>query len=753
MTPLLASGRVRRLLVLTPARLAPQWRSRLKSMFDIRLQEFSADLDRGKLSFWDTASQVVASFHTLRNEKALDRLLSAEPWDLVIVDEAHHFQAKQRASTITYQLLEKLESANRIQSLILFTGTPHRGKDYGFFALMQLVRPDLFDPKKSVEIQLPKLREAMIRNNKELATDLRGEKLFYPVATKSVDFRYSEGEQTFYDTMSEFIMDGRAYALSLSGREQTARMLLLIALQKLAASSIAAIRSALEKRRATLAGLIQETLGQYPDNEDLTLDEIAEQEESRPEKMTALLLKDEIARLDDLITLARNVDTETKVERLTDMLREDFPVGEPVLFFTEYKATQALLYNALETMFGIECVGFINGEDRLTIQDHEGNGSRILNLERDAAADDFNSGKTRFLISTEAGGEGIDLQERCAVLIHVDLPWNPMRLHQRVGRLNRYGQKRPVSVFLMKNPETVEARIWGLLQEKLSKIQAAISSVMEDDEDISQIVIGMTPPGFFDEVFSESPQRSNEELKDWFDAKTSSFGGRDAVATVRDLLGNVSRYDFQAVGSELPKVDLPDLENFFRNAMHVYGRRITRDENGLVVKTPEDWRRDPDLRARYEGLHLDRNRGAGEHVSTVMGVGHALFDRTLKETAIFDSHVARTRGLSAPLILVRIEDEVTGTGATTHSIVLGLKCDELEPVILRDWQLLIELNKLKPETEKGHPATGFEQNAIDNAWQSFVTNIDDMPLDFRRPKATLSLVLLPSHPEQDTDSK
>ncbi len=79
----------------------------------------------------------------------------------------------------------------------------------------------------------------MIRNNKELATDLRGEKLFYPVTTKSVDFRYSEEEQEFYDTMSDFILDGRAYALSLSGREQTARMLLLIALQKLAASSIA----------------------------------------------------------------------------------------------------------------------------------------------------------------------------------------------------------------------------------------------------------------------------------------------------------------------------------------------------------------------------------------------------------------------------------------------------------------------------------------------------------------------------------
>jgi len=753
LTPLLASGRVRRLLVLTPARLAPQWRSRLKSMFDIRLQEFSAELDRGKLSFWDTANQVVASFHTLRNEKARDRLLNAEPWDLVIVDEAHHFQAKERVSTLTYQLLEMMEEANRMQSLILFTGTPHRGKDYGFFALMRLVRPDLFDPKESAEIQLPKLREAMIRNNKELATDLRGEKLFFPVTTKSVDFRYSEEEQEFYDTMSDFILDGRAYALSLSGREQTARMLLLIALQKLAASSIAAIRSALEKRRATLEGLIEETLVQDLDNEDLTFDEIAEQEEARPEKLAALLLKDEVARLGDLISLAANVRTETKIDRLTDMLREDLPDAEPVLFFTEYKATQALLFNALEEMFGVGCVGFINGEDRVTIEYSDGRGSRTLNLARDTAAEDFNSGKTRFLISTEAGGEGIDLQERCAVLIHVDLPWNPMRLHQRVGRLNRYGQKRPVSVFLMRNPETVEARIWGLLQEKLSKIQAAISSVMEDDEDISQIVIGMTSAGFFDEVFSEGPQRNNEELKDWFDAKTSSFGGRDAIATVRDLLGNVSRYDFQAVGSDLPKVDLPDLEGFFRNSMHIYGRRVTQDDTGFTVKTPENWRRDPDLRSRYEGLHFDRNRGAGERVSLVVGVGHSLFDRALKEASTLDAHVARVRGISAPLLLARVEDEVTGTGATIHSIVLGLRWDVSEPIILRDWQLLTELNQLRPDPEEGPAADPNEQDAIETAWRSLVASIDDMQLDFRRPKATLSLVLLPARTEQRTNAE
>lgn len=152
LTPLLAGGRIQRLLILAPARLVPQWRARLKSMFDIRLSEYTREQDRGKISFWDTSSQVVASFHTLRQPAARDRLLAAEPWDMVMVDEAHHFQSQERVSTQTYDLLRELQDRSRIESLVLFTGTPPRRKDFGFLALMRLIRPDLFDPRQRWEI-------------------------------------------------------------------------------------------------------------------------------------------------------------------------------------------------------------------------------------------------------------------------------------------------------------------------------------------------------------------------------------------------------------------------------------------------------------------------------------------------------------------------------------------------------------------------------------------------------------------------
>ena len=551
---LLTSGRVNRVLVLTPARLAQQWRTRLKTMFDIRLQEYSSDLDRGRVSFWETARQVVASFHTLRMKKARDRLLTAEPWDLVIVDEAHHFQAQERTNVLTYTLLEQLENAGKVGSLVLFTGTPHRGKDYGFLALMQLVRPDLFDPNKDIAEQLPNLHKAMIRNNKALATDLHGNKLFNSVSTEPVDYTYSSAETQFYETMSEFILDGRAYALNLTGRQQTARMLLLIALQKLAASSIAAISNALRRRRTALSKRVTDiplTNGEEPE----TLDEMAEVEESRPDQIALILMQDEIKRLDEILELANQVESETKVTQLIDLIESRLAPEESVLFFTEYKATQAIVHTTLEERFGQGCAGFINGDERLVVCGPNSQ-ETVLQCPREKAASDFNGGRTRFLISTEAGGEGIDLQARCATLVHIDLPWNPMRLHQRVGRLNRYGQKRVVRVYLMRNPETVEARIWELLEEKLGRIQAALSASMEEAEDISQLVIGMTGSHFFDELFSEGVARQSARLSDWFDTTTMQFGGEDAVDAVRTIVGNVARYDFQSTGRDCPATPL-----------------------------------------------------------------------------------------------------------------------------------------------------------------------------------------------------
>ena len=753
--PLIASGRVRRVLILAPAKLVPQWQFRLKDMFDIRLQRYVSEADTPRGDFWATASMVVASFHTLRDDRraARQRLLDADPWDLVIVDEAHHLGTdKKTGPTLAYGLLSDLAARGRIDSLLFFTGTPHRGKDFGFFGLMHLVRPDLFDPEGDSVEQLRRLPQAMIRNNKAAVTDLRGNRLFQPVTVHNLEYAYNEAESRFYDTLSTFILDGRAYAATLDGRAQTARMLVLTSLQKLAASSIVAIRNALRKRRVMLAARVGQADADASvhllDDEQATLDDVAEAEEHLPGSAAVLLLKDEIRRLDQLVELSEAVIAETKIERLVAMIRDDFPAQEPVLLFTEYKATQALVVNALHRQFGFDSATFINGDDRLDGLEQASGMTTAVAQPRESAAAAFNAGKVRFLVSTEAGGEGIDLQERCAMLVHVDMPWNPMRLHQRVGRLSRYGQSRPVSACILRNPDTVEARIWDLLNEKLARVQQALSSVMEQPEDISQLVVGMTGSSVFNELFSGAQGMTGDRLTTWFDTATATLGGRDVIDAVREMLGNVSRFDFQAVGKDLPQVDIPDLERFFTLAAARHKRRVRRGADGLEMKPPDAWKsRSYAVRDRYDGLVFDRGLLGDGAASRVLGVGHTLFDIALAEARDLAVRATVVEGISASILVVSVEDEVTGTGSLVHRLIFGVTEVEGLPAPLRDWELLLLLNRLKLKSigvESAHDLTAPALTAtVDRLTTAFAAVLSSHAPAFRRPISWPEMLLVP----------
>lgn len=749
--PLIASGRVRRVLILAPAKLVPQWQFRLKDMFDIRLQRYVTEADTARGDFWSTASMVAASFHTLRDDRrgARQRLLNADPWDLVIVDEAHHLSVDDRAGeTLAYSLVSDLQERGKINSLLFFTGTPHRGKDYGFFGLMRLVRPDLFDPERDPLEQLSQLSKVMIRNNKATVTDLQGQKLFKPVNVFSREYQYSDDETQFYRTLSEFVIDGRAYAATLDGRAQTARMLVLITLQKLAASSIAAIRNALRRRRTMLADLVGRSNESVPlpDDEQATFDELAEAEEALPGSAAVLLMEDEIHRLDELIALADAIVRETKIERLLQMIGEEFGAGEPILLFTEYKATQALIINALHRRFGFGSAMFINGDERLDGLEQASGPAKTVSQPREHAADAFNAGKVRFLVSTEAGGEGIDLQERCAVLVHADMPWNPMRLHQRVGRLSRYGQTRPVSVYILRNPQTVEARIWDLLNAKLERIQAALSSVMEEQEDISQLVIGMAGNSLFNELFSGSEGLSSERLGAWFDRATSTLGGREVVETVRELLGSVSRFDFQQVGKDLPKVDIPDLERFFTQTVGRHGRRIFRRDDGLEIRTPDDWKAHSyALRDKYEGLVFDRSLRGANAASRVLGIGHPLFDIALDDAQDIPARAVSVGGLGNPVLILAVEDEVTGTGSLVHRLIFGVTEKGGNIEVLRDWELLQVMNALTVKSPpSAGPATEDAEAVIERFKQAFDASLSSHAPTLRRPISWPEMLFLPS---------
>ncbi len=715
--PLLSKGLVRRLLIVCPASLIEQWQYRLRTMFDIRIARYVTEADSERSDFWSTHSNVAASLETLRldHRGRHQRLFESPPWDLLIVDEAHHVNADEEAGpTLGYKLAQRLVEEKKVASMIFFTGTPHRGKNFGFLAMLRLLRPDLFNPREPLSRQLPRLREAVIRNNKQSVTDLRGQRLFQPPSVTSQTYAYSPEEARFYEMLTEFILTGKAYASTLGVSDRRLVILVLIAMQKIASSSVAAIRRALRGRLERLVAQRQqieeakrrlnehlERLGtEYTTLESAGRDdELSRLEEELLSLATGVqLMEDEEPRLRELLAAAERVQQETKIEKILSLLESRFP-GRSVLFFTEYKATQSLLMSELMRRFGDGCVTFINGDDRADDVVHRDGQARSIRQTREDAADLFNEGRVQFLISTEAGGEGIDLQEHCHSLIHVDLPWNPMRLHQRVGRLNRYGQKEQVEVLTLRNPDTVEARIWEKLNQKIENISRAFGHVMDETEDLLQMVLGMTSPALFRELFVEAPQVPAESLAAWFDQKTATFGGRDVIETVKEIVGNCDRFDYQTVGKDVPPVDLPDLRAFVEAMLVQNRRRPRRGEDGsLTFRTPEAWLREVGVRTSYEGLVFDRTVRGKDAVQRVLGVGHKIVDQALRQALEESACVASvtSSALRRPTVIARVIDRVTGAEGPVRSVVVGAeKSDQTgEWTALRDWEVVRRLNEV-----------------------------------------------------------
>lgn len=703
--PLLANRRVQRVLIMAPAKLVEQWQQRLKSMFDIRAAIYHPDLDTTRADFWGIHQIVVASLPTLRadNKGRHERLLDAPAWDMVIVDEAHHLNVDEGANrTLGFDLLDKLQLAGKVESCVLFSGTPHRGKSHGFWSLMSLVDRDVFGPRKNEADMLSALPRYLIRNAKQKATDMQGKRLFQPLHQYPETFTYTPPEEAFYRLMSDFIMAGKAYASSLTRTEGGQVMLVLIALQKLASSSIAAVLAALKTRQSRLNQEASRSRAELelPSAVDDDETQRALEAWARDAKRARLqLMEDEERHLEDLILAGEQVTAETRVHKVIEVIKSRF-ADEPVLLFTEYKRTQALMIAALMAEFGQDSVGFMNGDDRLENVALPDGRVVQLNRRREDTCDAFNAGRIRFLVSTEAGGEGIDLQQRCSALIHVDLPWNPMRLHQRVGRLNRYGQKRPVSVVSLRNPDTVESMIWDKLESKLASIMREVGSAMDEPEDLLQLVLGMSGERMFEQLFAGASSVRRERLDSWFDEVAGTLGGTSALQTVRDLVGHAASFDLSAL-KDVPPVDLPDLLPFFQNLLTFNHRRPKVDGRALSFRTPEEWITSHAIRRNYDNLLFDRNlpRGAGD----LMGVGHPLMEKALEQASRLHGVFCVVEGLVAPLQVIAVSNRVTGTGGGARRIVFGITGQPGNLTLLKDWQVLRALQEcpFKPDAAPG----------------------------------------------------
>ncbi|WP_052569277.1 DEAD/DEAH box helicase, partial [Chitinivibrio alkaliphilus] len=742
--PLISSGRVKRLLVLTPAPLVEQWQERLRKMFDIRLSKYDPAVDTEKSDFWNTQRQVVASFPTLRADKngRHDRLLNADAWDLVVVDEAHHMFAHEgKGKTLAFQLFEKLQNEGKIDSTVLFTGTPHRGYNYGFWSLMSLVDNKVFGPKKNETAQYKQLSNFLIRNCKQSVTDMEGNKLFKKVIPQQITFSYSKEETHFYDLMTRFITSGKTYASTLDAQHRGQVTLVLIALQKLASSSVAAVQSALITRKQTLKNLSTEFQGKLNAfNETHFDDEEAEAIrkwaiESHKSKIT--LMEDEVGSVDQLINAAEAVQEESRVLRIIQVIEEQFH-NEPVLFFTEYKKTQSLVLSKLATVYGEKNIGFINGDGKIDIiVDGQ---KRSLLRNREQSADDFNNGKIRFLVSTEAAGEGIDLQERCNSLIHIDLPWNPMRLHQRVGRLYRYGQQKNVTVISLKNPDTIESIIWDKLESKLGSIMKALGSAMDDPEDLLQLVLGMQSNSTFNELFHNAAENP-KSLSNWFDEKTQSLGTQSVIETVNKLVGNAAKFNLSSL-KDVPTLDLPQLHNFFVEMLTKEQRRVKEESGSISFVTPDHWIIHRGIRKRYQGLKFERSL---DSIDDIAGIGHPIVDLAIDKALIFENNIAYINGATSYLLYKIYDKKTYDRGSVQQKIfAIEISNENSDFTIREDSDIVNMINNIicTHHSDEKKIVPPIDSTIIEKATTHIQDNLMSLKLSFSEPALELFSVLI-----------
>lgn len=695
--------KIQRILILAPAPLTHQWEQRMSDQFDLLFNVYVSANDESAVNYWRKNNMVIVSAPTIQlkhSDRQIDRqnkLFEAEPWDLVIVDEAHHMNAENdQGQTLQYQLFEKLQKAGKVISTVFFTGTPHRGNDYGFWMLMKLVAPKEFDPRLPPSEQYKKLGKYFIRNNKANTVDMNGNKLFKQITPYHDEFRYTPEEAEFYAKMTEFISSGKAYAQTLSAKEISQVQLVLIALQKLASSSICAVKGALLTRKNNLLNITTEADSDETAASDW-FDAMNSDDDEVPVKqrdLTFFLMEDEIKNLDELISLGDKVTHESRIDKIIEIIKERYP-KENVLLFTEYKKTQGLLMTELMKNWGEDCVTFINGDGYLPEVTLPNGKTKRFEINRVEAAKLFNEGQKRFLISTEAAGEGIDLQKSCHIIIHADLPWNPMRLHQRVGRLNRYGQTEAVEVVTLRNPDTVETMLWDKLEHKIDNIQQAFSAGMDDPEDMMQLVLGMQSSKYYSNVFSEGSLQKKGNLNSWFDASTQSFGNLDAINTVKNLVGNAAKFNLAGL-KDVPKVDLPDLLPFFRRVLKLKGRQLMdtgNDSWGFI--TPEDWSKEYGSLSRYKGLIFRRKLNPEENPKSICGPGFKMFDKCLEFADKISESACAIAGCKSYFIY-KVYDMKTDNNTRINNdyIVVSVNAKDNETRILGLDEAFKEINSL-----------------------------------------------------------
>ncbi|MEZ0343385.1 MAG: helicase-related protein [Caldimicrobium sp.] len=635
-----------RILIVVPGHLKDQWRRELKEKFD----EKFVLLDRNTFNAhygenpWEKNDQIITSIDFAKQDEILASLSSVH-WDLVIVDEAHKMAAYKYGDKINrtqrYRLGEVLSRTSN--HLVFLTATPHKGDPENFRLFLDLLMPGFFATNEMVEESLKNRDNPLfIRRLKEDLKDFDGRPIFTRRFPITIKFRISEDEKKLYNEVSRYVIEQYNKALQLDKKRNLAFALMI--LQRRMASSTYALLKSLERRKERLEKILKgdekpKEMIPFIDYEEMEDFEESERwkREVEWESVTVASdpgeLKREIETLKKLIEMARDIiarEDEVKLKELRGAIEEGFKKiremkGNPkILIFTESKDTLEYLVKKIKS-WGYK-VNYIHGGMSI---DERINAEKIFRDETD------------IMVATEAAGEGINLQF-CHIMINYDIPWNPNRLEQRMGRIHRYGQQKDVYIFNLVAEDTREGKVLAKLFDKLEEIKNKLGSdrvfdvignVFEGKNLYQLILDAVTNAKSMDEILKELDIEPDEEY----------------ISKIKESLGEslATRFiDYTRIKEMAERAKeyrlIPEyVEEFFKRSFQKAGGKIRELGGGFVAidSVPYEIRKIAEsvefknrygvVMKRYPKATFDKEVAFKNPDAEFISFGHPLFEALL----------------------------------------------------------------------------------------------------------------------------
>jgi len=482
----------RRIMIACPASLLYQWQAEMKSKFN----ENFIIMDRKTLSrarkaagaggnAWEINDKIICSLDFIKSDSFSDEMKNTA-WDAVIFDEAHRLRRDAQHSTLAYTVAEII--SEKTKSMLLLSATPFRGKLEELYYLIALLDRNILGPFQSfyndycmnnadVAALRRKLSEVVIRRTKR---EVGGFTLRH---ARTIRFDLYPDERNLYEETTRYVVEEFNRALQTENR---AVGFVMTVFQKLLDSSSYALLSALRNRHRRLEDLVSRAGSSAAIVTDLKnrMDGDMAEEENEEDSIDATLektleeLKVEMMTIERLIGLAEKIDVDKKGEKLLELIQALVRRGiKKFLIFTQFRTTQDYLFNLLKDYRTVVFNGSMSGEEKE---------EAILCFK----------GDSEILIATEAGGEGRNMQF-CNVLINYDLPWSPLKIEQRIGRIHRFGQPRDVYIYNFSTAGTVAERVLEVLTHKLHLFEESIGppdvmlGQIEDELKLGNLIMDM----------------------------------------------------------------------------------------------------------------------------------------------------------------------------------------------------------------------------------------------------------------------